>query len=128
MGSSKLKTKAGAAEGNQKPNTAMACAGGRTTRKKYLEICCIELLPDFPRAHVPQQANRRGDQHANVLGGRTLSLLPTRCHGQRARVPLAQAQRYCGKASGAGQEREVGTKSTYIKGSEGKKHKRCQNA
>lgn len=36
MGSSKLKTKAGAAEGNQKPNAAVACAGGRTTRKKYL--------------------------------------------------------------------------------------------
>lgn len=35
---------------------------------------------------------------------------------------------YCGKATITGQEKEVGTKSVYIKGSEWKKHKCCQNS
>lgn len=91
--------------------------------------------------HLTSQAAPRAEEPSGALwrGGISLAVLwaaPALEHfhsfrqmpqPERAR-PLAPAQLLLWKGPIPGQEKEVGTKSMYIKGSEWKKHKPCQNA
>lgn len=89
-------------------------------------------------AHVMARANCSREKQASVLCGCTERVTGAHFHSFRDNATTAgrrqpqscwqQPSCYCGPATSAGQEREVGTKSMRTKGSEWKKHKCCQNA
>ena len=140
-GSSELKTSRTPSRGqNEERKTrwhGFGCMRGRWPAHKNT-IYGWELPPDFPSSsvgltwqHEPTAwgINKRVCCVAARSHGSILSLFPIQCHGWRKPTSRWQRpSRYCGKATIAGQEKEVGTKSMYIKGSEWKKHKCCQNA
>lgn len=94
-------------------------------------IYCSELPADFPSSSQGSCAlwsRLEGGIAPGVPQAWSTFTASDRCPGQRSPAPLAPAQLLLWKGPIPGQEKEVGTKSMYIKGSEWKKHKPCQNA